>query len=1004
MSKKIKVVSLLLFLFFVQHFAYTQVNTKVRLGSVELFATVDKNPNKISLNWLYKYDGKTNGAYSIDRKLKSESTWTNLEPKLNYPASEFEDLDVESGVQYEYRIIGTCDNLYSKAYGYINTGIEIPMVENRGGIIVLIDNTFQTTLAPEITQLREDLEGDGWQVVLKYVSPTAPVTNVKSIIVTEYNATPGIKALFILGHVPVPYSGNMNPDGHGDHKGAWPTDAYYADVDGTWTDATVNTSSASDIRNKNTIGDGKFDQNILPSDIDLQVGRVDLSNMPMFGISELQLLKNYLKNNHEYRKKYYKTNKKAILYDNFGTYAGNYTGNAFALNGWRNFAPLVHPENTIEGSFLTALSTDSYQWAYACGAGSPTNAVGLNTSSDNGYTFLNTSPKSTFNMIFGSYFGDWEYQNVLLKQPLCTGTGLTNVWAGNPMWYFHHMAMGENIGYSSRLSQNNNTTYFAKDAGGLGTTRGTYMTLLGDPTLRSDIVSPVSNLTATFVDTNCNLSWTPSPQTNIGYNIYVKNPLSSDFKRINENPISGSNFIHKGNFIKGTYKYFVRTVVLETTASGTYYNMSEGISTTANMTAEAIRVTSLSLSSTAVTVLVGQITELIPTILPTNATNTNVIWTSSDPLIAKVEKGIVTALTAGNATITATSEDGAIIATCTFSITAIPVTGISLSSSHLNLLVGGEAELIVPTVLPQDASNKSVIWTSSNVNVATVSKGIVKAIANGSATITATTVDGSKQAICNVNVSSIALTGIRFAETTKTLLTNGEASTLIVNFTPANASNKNLIWETTNINKAAIVNGVLTPGNISGTVTITAKSEDGGFIASCLVTVQNPVTGVVIKSSDISMSLSGSDTTLVAIVVPTNASNKNVRWTSSNENVVTVANGLLHAVGMGTALITVTTEQFNKTASTTVTVTAPNSVNDLVSQPDILFFNAKTDEIIIRDVLNNKSIEIYNTIGKLVQSAINVNSISVTKLPNGFYIAKLNSQGKISNLKFIKQR
>ena len=69
-------------------------------------------------------------------------------------------------------------------------------------------------------------------------------------------------SLFLLGHVPVPYSGNINPDGHPDHQGAWPADGYYADMDGTWTDISVNNTVATGTRNDNVPGDGKFDQSI----------------------------------------------------------------------------------------------------------------------------------------------------------------------------------------------------------------------------------------------------------------------------------------------------------------------------------------------------------------------------------------------------------------------------------------------------------------------------------------------------------------------------------------------------------------------------------------------------------------------------------------------------------------------------------------------------------------------------------------------------------------------
>src|SRR5207248_1934476 len=150
-------------------------------------------------------------------------------------------------------------------------------------------------LATEITRLIKDIEGDGWEVIRHDVLRTGSVTHIKDLIVSDYWLdSANTKAVFLLGHVPVPYSGNINPDGHGDHLGAWPADCYYADVDGTWTDNAVNSTTASPPRTQNIPGDGKFDQSIVPSNLELQVGRVDFNNMPSFSTSEQQLLKNYL--------------------------------------------------------------------------------------------------------------------------------------------------------------------------------------------------------------------------------------------------------------------------------------------------------------------------------------------------------------------------------------------------------------------------------------------------------------------------------------------------------------------------------------------------------------------------------------------------------------------------------------------------------------------------------------------------------------------------------------
>ena len=125
--------------------------------------------------------------------------------------------------------------------GYVYAGINAPLTENRGKVLLLVDNTFTTALSAELSRLEQDLVGDGWTVVRRDISRNDTPANIKSLIKSEYNADPtNLQSVFLFGHVPVPYSGNLCPDGHDDnngrHKGAWAADVYYADMHGTWTD------------------------------------------------------------------------------------------------------------------------------------------------------------------------------------------------------------------------------------------------------------------------------------------------------------------------------------------------------------------------------------------------------------------------------------------------------------------------------------------------------------------------------------------------------------------------------------------------------------------------------------------------------------------------------------------------------------------------------------------------------------------------------------------------
>ena len=539
-------------------------------AAVQLSAVVQSNPAQITLNWI---GNSTSTQYQVYRKLKTATSWGSAVTTLNGTTNTYVDNTVIVGENYEYRVTRAGSGY--NGFGYINSGIEVPEITFRGKLILLVDSSFILPLASEISRLVADIEGDGWELIRHDVLRTGSVTHVKELIVSDCTADTSfnVKAVFIVGHVPVPYSGNINPDGHSDHLGAWPADCYYGDIDGNWTDSFVTSTTASPARTQNNPGDGKFDQSIIPSDLELQVGRVDFSDMPSFASTEQQLLKDYLDKDHAYRKKLFSPLKQAVVDDNFGYFSSE----AFAASGYKNFAPLVGVNNVTNADYFTSMTGTSYAWSYGCGGGSYTSAGGIGTTSN----FASANLEGVFTMLFGSYFGDWDSQDNFLKAPLAQGKILTSVWSGRPHFQFHHMALGENIGYDILLTQNNpGSLYYGSPTAITG--RWIHNALMGDPTLRNDIVSPVTNVIATKVGYDCHITWSASTETNsIGYNIYMKNDSNSTYVKLNALPITSTSYTHNCLMYKGVYTYMVRTLKLEQVPSGTYYNMSEGISDTA---------------------------------------------------------------------------------------------------------------------------------------------------------------------------------------------------------------------------------------------------------------------------------------------------------------------------------------------------------------------------------------------------------------------------------------
>ena len=163
-----------------------------------------------------------------------------------------------------------------------------------------------------------------------------------------------------------------------------------------------------------------------------------------------------------------------------------------------------------------------------------------------------------------------------------------------------------------------------------------------------------------------------------------------------------------------------------------------------------IPVTSISLSSTEASILLGHSQTLTATVLPDNATDKTVTWTSSDSSVASVENGVVTANKLGTATITATA--GTKSATCQITVLPIEVASVTLDRTTASILLGSTTTLTA-TVLPDNAADKTVTWTSSDSSVASVENGVVTANKFGTATITATA--GDKMATCIITVRAV---------------------------------------------------------------------------------------------------------------------------------------------------------------------------------------------------------------------------------------------------------
>ncbi len=332
----------------------------------------------------------------------------------------------------------------------------------------------------------------------------------------------------------------------------------------------------------------------------------------------------------------------------------------------------------------------------------------------------------------------------------------------------------------------------------------------------------------------------------------------------------------------------------------------------------------------------------------------------------------------------------------------IPVTGITVNPTSLTLDEGATATL-THTISPANAGNVNVTWSSSNTAIASVDQnGEVTAIQEGTATISVLTEDGnfSATSIITVVKSAISVTAINITPESATL-DEGESLRLTAEIVPTDATNVTVLWSSNNGSIATVSpTGVVTAIQ-EGTAIITGRTEDGDFIDTVLINVVKPiisVNGIAITPATLTLD-EGESATLVAQVLPTNASNTNVSWSSSNSSVATVDEmGRVLAIVEGTATITTSTEDgdFTDTSVITVVKTAV-FVNGVSLSPAMLSLEEGTTAILSAQVLpsnasnanvlwesSNTAVVTVDMNGEILAIREGVASIIVTTEDGGF--------------------
>ena len=530
--------------------------------AVQVSAEVQSNPPLITLSWPPASAAQT---YSILRRTGG-AAWQSLG---SVSANTFSDSSVLPQTRYEYRVSGSLGR-----YGYIESCIECPAQLSRGRLLLVLENDI-AALGDRISRLEKDLIGDGWRIEKRFVSRQDSVLQVKSVIHEWYGADPqNSKQVFLLGHVPVPYSGILAPDGHSDHSGSWPADPFYADLDGSWTDSTVNSVSTNP-RLNNVPGDGKFDQNYTPTTVELAVGRVDLYNLPAFKQSgesdlaaELRLVSNYLDKDHLYRNNlapYDSVPDAGFDVDRFGDFGSE----CFVRNPFVSFPPFFGYQNIYTAGrardLFAVLKGNPFKWVYGSGGGSYTSMSGGGSTAQ----FAGTPVKGIFYGFLGSYFGDWDVANNYLRAPLANqGYGLTSWWSGRPQLYPYKHGIGDSIGDAFMGLQNDRSYHAAYQA---------YLALHGDPTLRLYVVDPPRSLTVQVANGGkLRLSWQPGNGSAAQlFHVFRGNSFYGPFERLTPEAIDQLTFTDESVQDSGEYVYQVRATAKITSPSGSFWQTSQ---------------------------------------------------------------------------------------------------------------------------------------------------------------------------------------------------------------------------------------------------------------------------------------------------------------------------------------------------------------------------------------------------------------------------------------------
>jgi hypothetical protein len=553
-------------------------------------ATASDAPPGLALEWRLP----PGMPFELQRAPDGATNWTTLLAAAG-PRRHF-DADVRPGEVWEYRLV---TNRYIRPRQVLRAGLRAPAVTDRGTLLLLVDETLAPDLAPDLALLARDLEADGWAVVqrpaprhddARWEPNRERIARTKAAVLeTARAAVRPLRAVYLLGHVAVPYGGFLAEDNHtgrGDnHYGAWPHDLYYGDFDGVWTDTARQPAyilnPITHPETANVPGDGKWDTAWIARNaagdatLEAAVARVDFARLPgayaARRLDELELTRAYLEKARRWRAGTLRATPRLVV---AGTFGG---GNDFPIY-WNaaHLGPRLFgftPGSVVTGDLFAPPGREPFLFGLQAAAGAPGRIRngGPDQLTGGQIAGLNPPPPVAFAILLGSWFGDYNLgeDNVLRSLLATRDHGLAAVWTRFMLWHFDALALGGSLADAARRTVN---VSIAPDDHNTGTARTAV--LLGDPALRWPQPAAPRDLAGRRAAGAVELEWGRSPDAADGY-LVERRSADGGFEPLGGTPPGTVRFRDAAAPAGAVYR--VRAQRLERTGSGSFTNLSAAV-------------------------------------------------------------------------------------------------------------------------------------------------------------------------------------------------------------------------------------------------------------------------------------------------------------------------------------------------------------------------------------------------------------------------------------------